>query len=95
MFNSMCRSTYCTVFHDSLLIYMFLQCVEKFGEQWENVEGCVNGEKGESILKHMGDMTHSLNPQVTFIPTILIDGVSINFYYVFNNFLPMRNIVSL
>ncbi|KAK3875672.1 hypothetical protein Pcinc_019479 [Petrolisthes cinctipes] len=50
------------------------KCVEKFGEQWEGVEGCVNGEKGESILKHMGDMTHSLNPPVTFIPTILIDG---------------------
>ncbi|KAK4306047.1 hypothetical protein Pmani_022105 [Petrolisthes manimaculis] len=50
------------------------KCVEKFGEQWESVEGCVNGEKGESILKHMGDMTHSLNPTVTFIPTILIDG---------------------
>ncbi|XP_071535494.1 gamma-interferon-inducible lysosomal thiol reductase-like isoform X1 [Panulirus ornatus] len=50
------------------------KCVEKYSENWENVESCVLSEKGASIMKHMGDMTNSLNPPVSFIPTITIDG---------------------
>lgn len=50
------------------------KCVEKYSENWENVESCVLSEKGTSIMKHMGDMTNSLNPPVSFIPTITIDG---------------------
>ncbi|XP_045137136.1 gamma-interferon-inducible lysosomal thiol reductase-like isoform X2 [Portunus trituberculatus] len=49
-------------------------CVEKFGEDWSKVAQCVESDKGASILKHMGDMTHSLRPKVSFIPTVEIDG---------------------
>ena len=45
-------------------------------EKWTNVENCIKSDKGPSILKHMGDMTHKLKPKVSFIPTITIDGVS-------------------
>ncbi|KAG0720505.1 Gamma-interferon-inducible lysosomal thiol reductase [Chionoecetes opilio] len=51
-----------------------LKCVERFGEAWDSVERCVESEKGGSIMKHMGDMTHSLRPKVSFIPTVEIDG---------------------
>ncbi|XP_063849997.1 gamma-interferon-inducible lysosomal thiol reductase-like isoform X2 [Scylla paramamosain] len=50
------------------------KCVEKFGEEWSKVAQCVESDKGASILKHMGDMTHSLRPKVSFIPTVEIDG---------------------
>ncbi|XP_045137149.1 gamma-interferon-inducible lysosomal thiol reductase-like isoform X4 [Portunus trituberculatus] len=50
------------------------KCVEKFGEDWSKVAQCVESDKGASILKHMGDMTHSLRPKVSFIPTVEIDG---------------------
>lgn len=50
------------------------KCMEKFGEPWSDVAKCVDSDKGPSILKHMGDMTHSLRPRVTFIPTVEIDG---------------------
>ncbi|XP_047477060.1 gamma-interferon-inducible lysosomal thiol reductase-like isoform X2 [Penaeus chinensis] len=50
------------------------KCVEKHGEKWESISSCVTSDKGASILKHMGEMTHRLKPGVTFIPTITIDG---------------------
>ncbi|KAK7086988.1 hypothetical protein SK128_026650 [Halocaridina rubra] len=50
------------------------KCVEKYEENWQSVEECVNNDKGVGIMKHMGDMTQSLNPPVTFIPTITING---------------------
>ncbi|CAL4072943.1 unnamed protein product [Meganyctiphanes norvegica] len=49
-------------------------CVEKFGVAWSDVERCVKSKKGDEILRHMGELTHSLKPQVSFIPTITIDG---------------------
>lgn len=51
--------------------------MEKFGEPWADVAKCVDSDKGPSIMKHMGDMTHSLRPRVSFIPTVEIDGVSV------------------
>ncbi|XP_037775232.1 gamma-interferon-inducible lysosomal thiol reductase-like isoform X1 [Penaeus monodon] len=50
------------------------KCVEKHGEKWASISSCVTSDKGTSILKHMGDMTHRLKPEVTFIPTITING---------------------
>ncbi|XP_063594564.1 gamma-interferon-inducible lysosomal thiol reductase-like [Penaeus indicus] len=50
------------------------KCVEKHGEKWGSISSCVTSDKGASILKHMGEMTHRLKPEVTFIPTITIDG---------------------
>ncbi|XP_053648978.2 gamma-interferon-inducible lysosomal thiol reductase isoform X1 [Cherax quadricarinatus] len=49
------------------------KCVEKHGENWDDVKSCVVSEKGSSIMKHMGDMTNSLEPRVSFIPTITVD----------------------
>ncbi|XP_042223978.1 gamma-interferon-inducible lysosomal thiol reductase-like isoform X2 [Homarus americanus] len=49
------------------------KCVEKYSENWEDVESCVLSDKGSSIMKHMGDMTNNLKPHVSFIPTITID----------------------
>ncbi|XP_042884446.1 gamma-interferon-inducible lysosomal thiol reductase-like isoform X2 [Penaeus japonicus] len=50
------------------------KCVEKHGENWGSISSCVSSDKGISILKHMGQMTHRLKPEVSFIPTITIDG---------------------
>ncbi|XP_068245450.1 gamma-interferon-inducible lysosomal thiol reductase-like isoform X3 [Palaemon carinicauda] len=50
------------------------KCVENHKEKWADVENCINSDHGANILKHMGDMTHSLKPKASFIPTITIDG---------------------
>ncbi|XP_068245445.1 gamma-interferon-inducible lysosomal thiol reductase-like isoform X2 [Palaemon carinicauda] len=55
------------------------KCVENHKEKWADVENCINSDHGANILKHMGDMTHSLKPKASFIPTITIDGFTDTF----------------
>ncbi|XP_033236204.1 gamma-interferon-inducible lysosomal thiol reductase [Drosophila pseudoobscura] len=38
------------------------------------VQKCYDSKQGSELLKQNGEATHSLRPQVTFIPTITIDG---------------------
>ncbi|XP_076045498.1 gamma-interferon-inducible lysosomal thiol reductase-like [Oratosquilla oratoria] len=49
------------------------ECVNKYNEDWNKVETCSTSEEGDQILKHMGKLTHALDPKVSFIPTITIN----------------------
>ncbi|KAB7496128.1 Gamma-interferon-inducible lysosomal thiol reductase [Armadillidium nasatum] len=49
------------------------KCLNKFEENFKNVEKCATAEEGEELHYHMGKMTHDLEPRVTFIPTITIN----------------------
>ena len=44
------------------------------GIAWEKIERCVTGTEGHGLLAGFGDMTHKLQPRVSFIPTIQVDG---------------------
>ncbi|XP_069179312.1 gamma-interferon-inducible lysosomal thiol reductase isoform X1 [Procambarus clarkii] len=66
---------HCMIEKNDMPLKIGQKCVEKNGENWQNVEACILSDKGSSILKHMGDMTNSLKPRVSFIPTITIDRV--------------------
>ena len=46
------------------------RCANTVGISWEEVEKCVEGKEGHGLLAKFGDMTHNLQPRVSFIPTI-------------------------
>lgn len=50
------------------------RCANTVGISWEEVEKCVEGKEGHGLLAKFGDMTHNLQPRVSFIPTIQVDG---------------------
>lgn len=53
--------------------YCELKCANDLSIDWETIETCSNGEEGSTLLKMHGEETHSLDPSVTFIPTILLN----------------------
>ncbi|CAG0894947.1 unnamed protein product [Darwinula stevensoni] len=57
-------------------IEAFKSCIEAVpGGNWQTLQDCGDGAQGNQLLANYGQMTHSLQPPVTFIPTILINGV--------------------
>ena len=59
--------------------YFLFQCMEKFGinpAKQEMVDKCANSVLGQTILHGIGLETKSLEPSLTFIPWIVINGVS-------------------
>ncbi|XP_011311096.1 gamma-interferon-inducible lysosomal thiol reductase [Fopius arisanus] len=39
------------------------------------IDDCINSEKGDALLAGYGEKTHDLNPALTSVPTIILDGV--------------------
>nr|CAD7422069.1 unnamed protein product [Timema poppensis] len=57
---------------DDLLLF---QCAKQLGLNYRPIEECVSGQLGTDILAFFGDRTRSLEPQLTFVPSVIIDGV--------------------
>ncbi|XP_050431663.1 GILT-like protein 1 isoform X2 [Adelges cooleyi] len=51
-------------------------CANSLNVNWNKIYSCSEGKEGEQLLKSNGDATNKLWPEVSFIPTILINGVS-------------------
>ncbi|XP_011708104.1 PREDICTED: GILT-like protein C02D5.2 isoform X2 [Wasmannia auropunctata] len=51
-------------------------CAERMSVDLESMRKCSNGERGKELLAKYGEMTNSLVPRVSFIPTITLDGSS-------------------
>jgi len=54
-------------------------CGERISVDLESIKKCSNTERGKELLAKYGEMTNSLVPRVSFIPTITLDGVSVRF----------------
>ena len=52
----------------------FKRCSKEYTVDEETIMKCYNSLHGKELLKIAGEATHSLNPPVSFIPTVLIDG---------------------
>lgn len=52
----------------------FQRCSREYTVDMETIQKCFSSLHGKELLKLAGDATHALNPAVTFIPTVLIDG---------------------
>lgn len=53
------------------------KCASKLLIDWKSILQCANSEKGSELLNHFGRMTESLNPKISFVPTVLLNNVSI------------------
>lgn len=51
-----------------------LSCCHSLNVEYEEILKCFQSRHGEELLKLHGDLTNSLRPEVTFIPTITLDG---------------------
>ncbi|XP_069679958.1 gamma-interferon-inducible lysosomal thiol reductase-like isoform X2 [Periplaneta americana] len=49
------------------------QCAQEYSVQWKAIVECAGGREGDELLKHHGDLTNSLQPTISFVPTILLD----------------------
>ncbi len=52
---------------------MDFQCAAELSANWDEIHECSNGKEGSELLKTYGEETHSLQPSVTFIPTVVLD----------------------
>lgn len=50
-------------------------CAESIPVDLKAIEKCSETEKGKELLAKYGQMTDSLSPRVSFIPTITLNGV--------------------
>lgn len=72
------------------------KCVEKHlgTGHWAPIQACYTSREGDLILKHNGDLTHALNPPLTYVPTVTINGSRNDMNEALGNFLAVvcRNI---
>lgn len=52
------------------------QCSQKFNVPWEPILACAKGKEGSVLLSHHGEATATLDPKISFVPTILLNHVS-------------------
>lgn len=45
-------------------------------ENWEVIEACANATEGSKLLQKNGELTNTLNPALTSVPTITFRHVS-------------------
>ncbi|KAL0116774.1 hypothetical protein PUN28_009998 [Cardiocondyla obscurior] len=51
-------------------------CAKRISVDLTSIKKCTNAERGKILLAKYGDMTNSLVPRVSFIPTITLNGSS-------------------
>lgn len=51
-------------------------CAERITVNLESIKKCSNTQRGKELLAKYGQMTNSLAPRVSFIPTVTLDKVS-------------------
>ncbi|CAH1394343.1 unnamed protein product [Nezara viridula] len=50
------------------------KCSREYDLDWDTISQCAKGKEGDELLKLNGDKTNALSPEVSFIPTILINN---------------------
>ncbi|XP_076296132.1 gamma-interferon-inducible lysosomal thiol reductase isoform X1 [Lasioglossum baleicum] len=57
-------------------VYIMETCAQKMNIDYQEIFKCFTGERGKELLAKHGERTNSLQPRISFIPTITIDGRS-------------------
>lgn len=55
-------------------------CAKKMNIDYNKIFKCSTGVKGKNLLAKYGELTKSLTPEVFFIPTVVLDGVSFQLF---------------
>ncbi|XP_066903905.1 gamma-interferon-inducible lysosomal thiol reductase isoform X1 [Halyomorpha halys] len=50
------------------------KCSRDYNLDWNTISQCAEGKEGNELLKLNGDKTNALSPEVSFIPTILLNN---------------------
>ena len=53
-----------------------LQCAALLDVDYNPIQDCAEGTRGDELLAVMGNRTLYFTPQITFVPTVAINGVS-------------------
>ena len=53
-----------------------LQCASLLDIDYNPIEDCADGVQGDQLLAAMGNRTLYFTPQITFVPTVAVNGVS-------------------
>jgi hypothetical protein len=53
-----------------------LQCAALLDIDYSPIQYCAEGTQGDELLAAMGNRTLYFTPQITFVPTVAINGVS-------------------
>lgn len=53
-----------------------LQCARQFNVDWDEIDQCYQGTRGSELLRDNGKLTRELMPDLTFVPTIVINNVT-------------------
>jgi len=54
-----------------------LQCAAALDIDYNPIQDCAEGTVGDELLAAMGNRTLYFTPQITFVPTVAVNGVSI------------------
>lgn len=80
--------------NDNLEIFylFYLQCAKRYlkEETQKRISKCINSSLADDLLAANGDKTWALEPQLSFVPTIILNGVSI---WMIINYTLYRNII--
>jgi hypothetical protein len=53
-----------------------LQCAAVLDIDYNPIQDCAEGAQGDQLLAAMGNRTLYFTPQITFVPTVAVNGVS-------------------
>ena len=63
-----------TVLYMQLIFFLIFQIANEFDFDWDQIHNCLNSKESSDLLIKYGDETKSLDPIMTFVPHILING---------------------
>ena len=53
-----------------------MQCADELGLSFSEIETCRTSIEGEQLLHEVGLVTKSLDPELNYVPWMVLDGVS-------------------
>ncbi|XP_046982049.1 gamma-interferon-inducible lysosomal thiol reductase-like [Schistocerca americana] len=80
------RFVECMIRNDTVPEAAGQECASKLNITWRPILQCSRGLEGTGLLKRCGDATHSLDPSLTFVPTVTLNGSQGNQTAILNDF---------
>lgn len=66
----------CMIKNNIVPVNIMETCAKKMNLDYNPIFKCFIEEKGKELLAKYGELTNALTPQISFIPTVVLNGVS-------------------
>lgn len=63
------------MFYNILKLSFIFQCANKMNINWGKINKCAHSSQGDDLLAKNGDKTNLLNPNLSFVPTIIYNDM--------------------